>query len=30
MGMKPESKAEFVFPHGSYWSDPENKKLHGL
>ncbi|KAK4049104.1 hypothetical protein OIO90_005574 [Microbotryomycetes sp. JL221] len=28
--MKEESKAEFVFPHGSYWSDPANKKLHGL
>ncbi|ORY92921.1 mandelate racemase/muconate lactonizing enzyme [Leucosporidium creatinivorum] len=30
MGMHESSKAEFVFPHGTYWSDPANKKLHGL
>lgn len=30
MGMKEASKAEFVFPHGKYWSDPENMKIHGL
>jgi L-fuconate dehydratase len=30
MGMHESSKAEFVFPHGTYWSDPATKKLHGL
>jgi L-fuconate dehydratase len=30
MGMHEASKAEFVFPHGKYWSDPKNMKIHGL
>ncbi|KDE08352.1 mandelate racemase [Microbotryum lychnidis-dioicae p1A1 Lamole] len=28
--IKDESKAQYIFPHGSYWSSPEAKKAHGL
>ncbi|KAL8292538.1 hypothetical protein RQP46_001150 [Phenoliferia psychrophenolica] len=30
IAIKESSKAEFVFPHGSYWSSPEAKKAHKL
>lgn len=28
--IKEASKAEFVFPHGTYWSSPEAIAAHGL